>query len=302
MYKYCPVTDYSLINLERGQFYLNHYETFNDPYECMCEIHMGFPRLSDRSDRLMAVLNAWGFCDFDDEVVVDNYEEYAESLEPGEPIIRDFIDSARITCFSTRPDNLLMWGHYANGMRGFCLEVDEGALLGNDDAASIYRVIYADKPATIDASVLAVLYDQLEYHSNAAWEVKTHADFHGIDKSGEVEGYHEWYLADLDRVHSIYQKMLATKPVAWKYEEEIRLIVRAPNCGKEGVQFSYPHKAIKSVILGWKISSEDEQKVIEVVRRKYPMIPIRKVVASHGSFELEMVELHSNLDQAGIEV
>lgn len=301
MYKYCPVTDYSLANLERGQFYLNHHEAFNDPYECMCKIHMGFPKLADRSERLMSVLNAWGFCDFDDEAVVECYEEYAESLEPGEPIITDFIDNARITCFSARPDNLLMWGHYANGMRGFCLEVDEGALLGNNDAASIYRVIYADKPATIDASVLAVLYDQLEYHRNAAWEVKVLADFHGIDKTGEIEGYREWYLADLDRVHSIYQKMLATKPVAWKYEEEIRLIVRASNCGKEGVQFSYPSQAIRSVILGWKISSEDERKVIDVVRRKYPMIPIRKVVANHGSFELEIVEHHSKLDPAGIE-
>jgi hypothetical protein len=31
---------------------------------------------------------------------------------------------AGVACFSARNDNLLMWGHYADGHRGFCLEFD----------------------------------------------------------------------------------------------------------------------------------------------------------------------------------
>lgn len=292
MYKYCPVTVYSLSNLEKGEFFLNHYEAFNDPYECMCEVHMGFPKLADRSERLMAVLNAWGFCDFDEPLVIEHYDDYADSLEGGEPIVSDYIDGARITCFSSRPNNLLMWGHYANGLRGFCLEVDEDVLVKGDEFASVYRVIYTDTPAAIDASVLAVLYDQLQYHSDAAYEVKVNADFYGVDRSAEIEGYHDWYLADLDRVKMIFQKMLATKPVGWMYEEEVRLILSTPSRGKEGIAFSYPTEAIKSIILGGKISAEDEVKVIDVVGRKYPGIPVKKATTKAGSFELEIVDVY----------
>lgn len=296
MYKYCPVTEYSLRNLENGEFYLNYYEDFNDPYECMCEIYMGFPKLSDRSDRLMAVLNAWGFGDYDDPAVIEYYEDYADSLECGEPVIEDFIDNARITCFSASSDNLLMWGHYANGLRGFCLEVDEEILVKNNESAKIYPVIYSDKPATIDASVLAVLYDQLEYHSTAAWEIMTKANIPDAEKPNQIQGYHEWYLADLDRVQSIYQKMLATKPVSWKYEEEIRLIVRSPGCGKAGVKFSYPKESIKSILLGGKISAEDESRLLDIVSVKYPEIPIKKMITKKGQFQLEQVELYSGIN------
>lgn len=290
MFKYSPVSKYSLMNLESHQVFLNHYSSFNDPFECMCDILMEFPALSERSGRLMNVLKAWGFDDFDEPLVVGFYDDYAASLQGGEPIVQDYIDNARIGCFSKRPDNLLMWGHYASGMRGFCLEVDEELLTSGDEAIQMYSVIYDDKPAAIDASVLAVLYDQLEYHSNAAYEVKVLAEYHGVDRSGEIDGYKDWYLADLDRVREIYQKMLATKPVAWKYEEELRLIKFSPGGGNVGIALDYPANAVKSLILGQKIEAENLRKLLDIFRKKHPDVPIKQAVTEPGSFDIQLVE------------
>jgi len=60
-------------------------------------------------------------------------------------------DSIRLCCFSERVDSILMWSHYSEFHRGFCLEYDTGSLLSDDveraaiTAASLHPVHYADK-------------------------------------------------------------------------------------------------------------------------------------------------------------
>jgi hypothetical protein len=47
--------------------------------------------------------------------------------------------------------------------------------------------------------------------------------------------------------------MLATKPINWKYEEEIRVIYQSLSDSKIGEFLKYPSEAIKSVIVGEKM-------------------------------------------------
>lgn len=57
-----------------------------------------------------------------------------------------------VLCLSTNPDHKLMWGHYADGHRGFVLEFDASnprfSLTGN-----LHQVIYSDTPGTYDPLV-----------------------------------------------------------------------------------------------------------------------------------------------------
>lgn len=291
MYKFAPVNEYSLLNFENGQLYLNHHSYFNDAFECSCEIFSGFPKLDDGSGRLIEVIKAWGFDDPDDPLVREHYQDYTESLEDGEPCIEYFIDSARIGCFSSDALNQLMWAHYADGLRGFCIEFDRDFVIPEERDARVYDVLYCDRPAVIDASVLAVLYDQRDYHEDAYFDVGNLAKYHGVDRSAEINMYDECFRQACDDIRAIYQKMLATKPVPWAYESEMRIIDFGPREDQCGVFMPYPREAVKSLTFGEKILGRHQDKLIEIAQSLYPTISLKRAVKVPGSFALELVDL-----------
>jgi Protein of unknown function (DUF2971) len=291
LFKYCPVTNYSLANLENNQLFLNYYAFFNDPFECMCEVFYGFPKLTDRSERLMNVLNAWGFDDPDESLVLEHYGEYADSLEEGEPIIEYYIENARIGCFSRSDINMLMWAHYADGMRGYCIEFDRETMIPEKHDARIYDVLYKDKPSVIDSSVMAVLIDQRDYNEDAFFDTGVLAKYHGDDRSAEIEIYEEGFKVAADGIREIYQRMLATKPVSWSYEEELRIIDFAPRENNNGVLMSYPVDAVKSIILGERMSPLEQEAIKKIARDNNPNVRIKMAVRVAGSFEINLIDL-----------
>lgn len=291
MFKYFRVNEYSLGNLAESNLFLNHHSSFNDPFECRCEILSGFPSLEVESPRLINILNAWGFERADDEVVRENYDDYVESLESSEPNIEYYIDNARIGCFSKRQDNLLMWAHYADGLRGFCLEFDSQKLIPPDQDAKIYEVLYENEPAIIDASVMAVLHDQWDYHNDAFFETQALAKYRGEGRNYELSLYEAGVKDASYRLGEIYQKMLATKPVQWSYEEELRLIDFAPRTGQSGTLMFYPENAIKSVIFGEKMTRDHQQLVQGILHAKALVVPLKKAVRGDGNFNIHIVDL-----------
>lgn len=61
---------------------------------------------------------------------------------------------APVTCFSRRPDSVLMWAHYCAESSGVCLGFDESKLVGEFDYVYKQDVEYADRPATISTGLL----------------------------------------------------------------------------------------------------------------------------------------------------
>ncbi len=292
MFKYLRFDEWSLSNLISNNLYLNHYSSFNDPFECRCEIRAGFPQLADSSARLADVMRAWGFERPDDEVAVENYEDYISSLEGAEPNIAYYIDSARITCFSKRPDNLLMWSHYGDGLRGFCIEFDKEIIASLNHDANIYNVAYADSPSVVDTSVMAVLNDQWHFNNDAFFETEAMAKHTGKDRSFELSLYEADIKAAYEQIHEVFQKMLATKPMAWSYEEELRLIEFSKQAGRLGVTMRYPDSAIKSVILGEKISQVHEQTIFDILtQKKIPHARLKRAIRIDGSFDVHIIDL-----------
>ena len=98
---------------------MNHNESFNDPFECRCEVLSGFPSKKSNSPRLKEIIQAWGFENPKDADALQSYEDLVLLLEGTEPKVLDTVNNVRICCFSKRPDNLLMWAHYADGLRGY---------------------------------------------------------------------------------------------------------------------------------------------------------------------------------------
>jgi hypothetical protein len=60
-------------------------------------------------------------------------------------------ESTGIACFSETPTNELMWAHYADEFRGFCLAYDFSDLrAGMDDECTFSRLFYTENPPELD--------------------------------------------------------------------------------------------------------------------------------------------------------
>src|SRR3546814_18756533 len=66
-------------------------------------------------------------------------------------------------------DNLLMWSHYGDGLRGFCIAFDEEAITRGDTTGYVLDVAYLDAPPHVDSFIYGVAWDQ-DWYSHVAIE------------------------------------------------------------------------------------------------------------------------------------
>lgn len=287
MFKYHAFSEYSLASILNDEIYMNHYESFNDPFECRCEILVGFPKRDPGCARFQGIVRAWGFDDANDQIVIDNYDDYVFSLEDSEPSIPAMLNGARIGCFSMKGDNLLMWSHYADGLRGFCIEFDPVLLLFNSvEGTEIYSVRYDNGPAVIDTALIAVLNDQVNYHEDSIFTFEQEAKHLGINRSSEIKAYREVMEDACKRNREIYQQMLATKPMEWRYEEEVRIISNSGKLDKSGEFLKYPSEAIKSVIVGERMPIHQRRELMKAIEKHPSHINIKSASRVKGKFNI----------------
>jgi len=133
LYKYQPVTARTLENLQCRRIWFSAASVFNDPFDCAVNVRMkaleaddlkrAWQTLSARG-LIAPKLNAAFMTDGEpNDLFRDQLEEVISTGS-----WRDEVEKARarvgIACLSAKNDDLLMWGHYADGHRGFCLEFD----------------------------------------------------------------------------------------------------------------------------------------------------------------------------------
>jgi hypothetical protein len=131
------------LNLERlllhGEVYCPPPLSFNDPFDCLfpisdadttdesiqtilkCHIQRRKPTASpDEVEEEIRMRQATGW-----DKGGSGWEEWSR-LFFGER--KEFLSKFGVVCFSEVRDDLLMWGHYADGHRGVCLQFDRGVL------------------------------------------------------------------------------------------------------------------------------------------------------------------------------
>ena len=132
LYKYQPYSILSLDNLKNRHLWFSKPSKFNDPFDCAIQ-----PVVSDPSEEEWRTL----YQDARDDVtnkerfdlvytVERSYNERFKShiKSMTQKYLQDrlhvTLHERGVACFSETCDNLLMWSHYTNGHRGFCLEYD----------------------------------------------------------------------------------------------------------------------------------------------------------------------------------
>jgi len=159
LYKYQAVTARTLENLKLRTLWFSAPSCFNDPFDCALQV--AHADLSEADlDRALAY--------------VRSHAPLAPSLEAqlttsGRPsstfrelmvrAVKDAFEQRRqvnlhergVACFSAKKDDILMWAHYADGHRGFCLEFD----MSGEPFSRAREVVYrADVPSINPLDVL----------------------------------------------------------------------------------------------------------------------------------------------------
>lgn len=152
IYKYEACSVQSLANLKNQVVYFGAPSNFNDPYDCALDPKIRLPEDEGLAELRKSLLNA-------DDVpphireeleAIDNRRLKEILLDRSRQILQkhaaDFLNRRGVACFSEVNDNLLMWSHYADRYRGFCL----GFRTSFDPFSGIQRVQYSDKMPELD--------------------------------------------------------------------------------------------------------------------------------------------------------
>ena len=168
IFRYRDFNPNNISALSKGRLYLSSPNKFNDPWDCNVDFsiddfkssfeNMGF--LKEIESKLGLDINSLSE-DFKTKIIEECLR--AEKNVNDEKVLieqdlskkhTDYIkDTVKVACFSEVNNSILMWSHYADCHKGFCLEYDiEELKMYNDIFSFIYPIKYSNVPAEICAS------------------------------------------------------------------------------------------------------------------------------------------------------
>lgn len=152
LFKYCSLSDYSLSNLYKSEYYYNSIRNVNDPFEFNIKINADDGYVNEM---LRLVKGSDVLDEFQDGINISE-SKYPDSLTTREKnnledwmsyhIKNLFYDMYGITCFTDTNKSIQMWGHYADSFKGICLEFDIDKKFEN----KLVKVEYRNNPIAIN--------------------------------------------------------------------------------------------------------------------------------------------------------
>ncbi|MCD7969099.1 MAG: DUF2971 domain-containing protein [Alistipes sp.] len=270
LFKYRHVEEYTINNFENDEFICSKPVSFNDPFDCLLyfaidgldndiEKHCEnpYPILSkwmsirqqvkdknipwddlDDQTRFLVSIPDQEFLDFD----ISKYRNairkiHAVAKERLISKIDYFHQYSFIGCLTENNDCPLMWGHYADAHKGFCLEYD----LSNNTF-----VFDNNKPGVkYFKNLFPVIYSEERYCATefALWD------------SSQMMGFNDNLLKDA----LFWNKALTHKSDKWQYENEWRIVIN-PVHSEYGKMERY-HLPLKptAIYYGYKFEQQPEE-------------------------------------------
>jgi DUF2971 family protein len=163
----------------------------------------------------------------------------------------------RILCLAERPDNILMWSHYAGQHAGVVLEFRTGSLELSASSHAI-KIRYSDDVPT-----------PFTYEQILNWLL-------GQKAFPDVEGY--------------TTAVASTKSTHWSYEQEWRFLryTDHPEPGRYS-DFAYPSDALIGVYFGSRTDSAKRDDLVSLLKGRYPHARMFSMREKSGHYDLEVV-------------
>lgn len=227
-YKSFDGNGYSIDILQKDEIHLSTPDKFNDPFDCS----------------IIFTKTLVNFYEFLDDFIKPEFGE--SKTEEIENIFSEIFKSENnemlsmfnsglkndmyITCFSEYKDSILMWSHYADNHRGFCIEYDFSSFDYSDYRTRLlYPVIYTDS-----------IFDATEYFQS------------GFEEGNTYNNFMITYAA-------------ITKSTVWDYEKEWRYVLPlGPSNDSKFLSVPKP----KAIYLGAKVSKENKENIIKLATER----------------------------------
>jgi hypothetical protein len=134
--------------------------------------------------------------------------------------------------------------------------------------------------------VFSVAEDQVDFHEMIIDEETKYRRYVIGHKRVNIRPYGDWLKKSRRLLFDLYAKQLAVKPLEWCYEKEIRLIFHTQSESMSGLLVHYPASAVKSVVLGEKMSDMHKELLYRVMREKYPDIPVGTAIRNRNDYSI----------------
>lgn len=199
LYKYQACSAQSLANLTNRQIWCSKPGRFNDPFDCAIRVwestltDVELKNLYTRYKTRLPEPNDWDARYLTNGLPNERFrEDIARGLEDAFGNRQGAIQERGVACFSKKNHDLLMWAHYADGHRGFCLEFDTSC----QPFSRAHRVIYRPTLPSIDVMQLlnappsSNVLDALVLTKSDRW--KYEQEWRLLNMDGDRQYGYEW--------------------------------------------------------------------------------------------------------------
>jgi hypothetical protein len=238
-------------------------ETLNDPLDCRIDVRSHFDQLlavHQEGTRVGALLRA-----ISSATVTRVHGGVRVSMLQS---FNDTLNEAGIFCLSGTATEPLMWAHYGQGHRGFCIGFHRWYIewlrtqLANHQIAGFGPVNYVSAPDL------------------------THAFLEHLPRLRNFETQAEMAEWIKDYAQSVIVEVLSTKSKSWRYEKEYRSIRTSPGA------VPVPPSAIAEIVFGAHSAPADEDKIRQILSgSEWNHVQFRKTSFSPLHFLLSLKDL-----------
>jgi len=116
LYKYTSIDSWSLDSLKNNSIHFTCPNDFNDPFDCRLNIYIDGTG-NEWEKHKLRLQSSESIEELKKEFLIP--EDQSESFHTD--VQKKALLTTRVSCFSERPDNMLLWSHYANSHHGICL-------------------------------------------------------------------------------------------------------------------------------------------------------------------------------------
>lgn len=265
IYKFFSDKDLSFDALFNNYLYFNTYKNFNDPVEEKY-VHYAIDKNIDSNEEELMIKIFNSYLYNKNTTLKTTESEKKIIIKACENMLDDYvnqeINQVKLCCFCDGSqsknswDNKLLWSHYANGMKGFCIEFD---------AVKLYKN-YTEKYGEDNISCAKVV-----YHENLK-KIKSHEIIIDTIKTTYIKDY-----ISENSTGGIFNR----KSAEWEYENEFRITSKITEN-----KLKYDPSVIKSIIVGEKISHENYDNIVKFAKKEN--IKIRKVIVCDHTFKIKI--------------
>lgn len=190
------------------------------------------------TDKIFCLCKLW-----DSELALIKEQEFKEKIKDISKQLHNYIGTIfGVSSFAERPDNILMWSHYANKHTGICVEYDFSHLEKEDITAFLLPVIYTKKRPLLPIKKLTNLFGKEDDNVSAS---------DGL--------YIIRYLL----------KAILSKSLVWKYEEEWRMIGMKSLTANHLLELPI----ITKIIIGVNTDDKNKEAILKFAdERKIPVV------------------------------